>query len=68
MNVAGRQSRKEFQTEEIVRIKARCEKMWNVCAEGGCSVVPEAQGAYKEVGEDKARKILPDLESLEFQA
>lgn len=30
--------------------------------------MPEALGAYKEVGEDMTRKILPDLESLEFQA
>lgn len=36
--------------------------------EGGCCGVPEARGAYKEMGEDKAREILPDLESLEFQA
>lgn len=31
-------------------------------------MVPETQSVNKEVGEDKARKILPDLESLEFQA
>lgn len=44
---------KKFQAEVIVWIKAWHEKMWDVYVEGGCSEVPEAGGAYKEVGEDK---------------
>jgi hypothetical protein len=43
--------------------------MCNTNMEGGrCTRMSEALRAHKGVEEEKARKILPDLESLEFQA
>lgn len=42
--------------------------MWHMLVEAEVLLVPETQSVNKEVGEGTARKILPDLESLEFQA